>query len=37
MNELISEKDSVPKGWIKTTMDSVAVIIRNDSGPQLLS
>ena len=33
MNELISEKDSVPKGWIKTTMDSVAVIILGQSPP----
>ena len=33
MNELISEKDSVPKGWIKTTMDSVAVIILGQSSP----
>ena len=33
MNEIISEKDSVPKGWIKTTMDSVAVIILGQSPP----
>ena len=33
MNELISEKDSVPKGWIKTTTDSVATIILGQSPP----
>ena len=33
MNEAVSERDSLPKGWIKTTIDNVCLIILGRSPP----